>query len=325
MTTLPAVIDWDNEMKGATMLVRSGLVPEDIKKPEAALFVIMAGRDMGLSPVQSLRSIRIIKGKLELSADVQLGKFHEAGGKSQWLELTDDSVRLKLVAPWTIEPHVSTFTLADAKRAQLLSNPSWTKYPKAMLRSRAITQGLKDVGFLLGSQVYAPGEVGGDVRVDATGEVLPGETTMAERVIEAEIQPLAGEVEDDGGLTLTVQLIREALSKDNVAGAFNVYSTLDNADAKVSVWRMLEKDERKAIKTFGEAQRKSQIVVEQPAVTTEVAPEIDIKDVRAHIVAGDLDLAADIARSIRDDIIRAEAEKEVMAAHAHQQRVASGK
>jgi hypothetical protein len=86
---------------------------------------------MGLSPVQSLRSIRVIQGKLELSADVQLGMFHQRGGKSQWLELTDKSVKLKLVAPWSIEAHVCTYTIEDAKRAGLLSNQTWTKYPKA--------------------------------------------------------------------------------------------------------------------------------------------------------------------------------------------------
>ena len=321
MNNLPATVDWDAELRGASYLVKSGLVPKDINRPEAALFVMLAGRDMGLSPVQSLRSIRIIQGKLELSADVQLGKFHEAGGKSQWLELTDTSVKLKMMAPWMLEPHVSEFTLADAKRAGLLNNPSWTKYPKAMLRSRAITQGLKDVGFLLGAGVYAPGEVGGEVRVDLqTGEVLPGEVTVSERVIDADVQPLGGPVHDpDGGLTLTVQLIREALAKGNVAGAFNVYSTLDGADAKADVWKMLEKDERKTIKTFGEAQRAKQADIE---IATD---DIDIKDVRAYIVSGDLDLAADLTRSIKDDIIRAEAEKEIMAAHAHQQRQAAGK
>lgn len=323
---LPAVIDWDNELKGANMLVKSGLTPKDINRPEAALFVILAGRDMGLSPVQSLRSIRVIQGRLELSADIQLAKFHEQGGRSQWLELTDESVKLKLIAPWTIEAHVSTFTLADARRAGLLSNQTWTKYPKAMLRSRAITQGLKDIGFLLGSGVYAPGEVGGTVRIDeSTGEVLPGEVTVTERVIAADVKPLAGEVDDEGA-KLTAQLIQTALESEMIEEAWKVYDALPDADAKTDVRRLLTKEQRKTLKEHYDAICIAQIKQIPVTATGEVhLGAIDIGDVRLHIQSGELDLAADVARSIADPIIRAEAEKEIMAAHAHQQRQAAGK
>lgn len=170
------VVDWSRELEGARILMRSGLLPASVKTPEAALFIILAGRDLGLSPVQSLRSIHVIQGKIEVAADLQLGLFHRAGGKSRWLEGTPTNERaiIEFHAPWLVEPHTETFTIEDAKRAKLAGD-NWVKYPKAMLRSRAITAGLKSVGFDPTAGVYAEGEIGGPEPVDEDG-ALTGDT-----------------------------------------------------------------------------------------------------------------------------------------------------
>jgi hypothetical protein len=52
---LPSVVNWDQELIGARALIKSGLVPPSIKTAEAALFLILTGRDLGLSPVQRAR------------------------------------------------------------------------------------------------------------------------------------------------------------------------------------------------------------------------------------------------------------------------------
>lgn len=161
--TEPAkAVDWNREIEGARMLLKSGLLPDTVKSPEAALFIILTGRDLGMSPVQSLRSINIIKGKVEVSADAQLGLFHKAGGKSHFVTLTDTDAVLRLSASWLLEPHEETFSLKDAERAGLLAQqPNYKKFPRAMLRSRAITAGLKSVGFDPTAGMYDYGEIGG--------------------------------------------------------------------------------------------------------------------------------------------------------------------
>lgn len=175
-----APVAWDQELRGARYLLASGLCPVALKTPEAVLFVILAGRDLGLSPVASLRGLTIIQGKIEVSADLQLGMFHRRGGQCQWEELTDSRAALRLSAPWLTAPHVSSFSMADAQRAGVV-NETYKKWPKAMLRSRAITQGLKDIGFDATAGVYAPGEIGGEAVVEETageaGEVKPPTAT----------------------------------------------------------------------------------------------------------------------------------------------------
>lgn len=186
-------LNWGDELKGAAALLKSGLVPREIKTPEAALFVILTGRDLGMSPVQSLRSIRVIQGKVEVAADAQLGRFHGAGGRSRWIELTDRSAKLELSAPWSSQPHVEAFSIEDAQRAQLAGGDNWKKYPKAMLRSRAITAGLKSIGFDATAGMYGYGEISGtEVVID--GAVMPA----------AQIEAQVVEVTDDGEVIPTL-------------------------------------------------------------------------------------------------------------------------
>jgi hypothetical protein len=173
-----APVNWNQELDGARMLIKSGLLPQGLRSPEAAMFVILTGRDLGLSPVQSLRSIHVIQGKIEVAADMQLGLFHRGGGKSHWKELSNERAVLELHAPWLTEPHTESFTLEDAKRAKL-SGDNWAKYPKAMLRSRAITAGLKSIGYDPTAGMYAPGEIGGE-SVVVEGEVVASEPALAE-------------------------------------------------------------------------------------------------------------------------------------------------
>jgi hypothetical protein len=198
------LVDYGREMEGARMLMKSGLLPSGIKSPEAALFVILTGRDLGLSPVQSLRSIHVIQGKIEVAADMQLGLFHTSGGRSQWVTLTNEQAVLKLEAPWLIEPHTESFTLADAKQAKL-GGDNWQKYPKAMLRSRAITAGLKSIGFDPTAGVYAPGELGGpevveELEVDVRAPV-------GIRALVTEAQP------DDGNTEAATEMLENAASE----------------------------------------------------------------------------------------------------------------
>lgn len=127
-------------------LVESGFLPEHIKKPGQAVAIILAGRELGVPPMRALRALTMVKGKLVESADSQLARFKSEGGKATFATLTEDVAELHLTHP-NGDEHDERFTMADAKRASLTANATWAKYPKAMLRSRVITAGLKSVGW----------------------------------------------------------------------------------------------------------------------------------------------------------------------------------
>lgn len=312
MDNLPSTINWDSELKGAAALIKSKLVPKDITTPEAALFVIMAGRDLGLSPVQSLRSIRPIQGKIEASADLQLGLFHRGGGKSRWVKLDHTTAELELSAHWLVAPHVSKFGVEDAKRADLMSNANYRKYPQAMFRSRAITQGLKDIGFLAGAGVYAPGELGGQVTVDSSGEVLPMDNGAEEHRGITDQSGLSGVVEgledaEREELANHAQSLTETVRNGDMEATLIAWHKHDN-DQKTALWAMMDKDIKKAIKAAVAAVRQS-VTVDAP-VLDQSAPTI--AEVSKLIMTGKLDEAADLTRSFPDadrKVLEAQIEK----------------
>lgn len=163
-------------MQLAKELVPTGFLPDHIKTPGQAVAIILAGRELGIGPMLALRSIYMLKGKVELSADLQLSLFKRDGGQAVFQTLTEAKATLKFTHP-NGDTHIEEFTIEDARRAGLVRPQSnWTNYPKAMLRSRVITAGLKSVGFEPKmSGCYAPGEIGGPETVEL--EVLSDESS----------------------------------------------------------------------------------------------------------------------------------------------------
>lgn len=144
----------------ADTLLKSGFLPKAVTTPAQALAIILTGQEMGLGPMQSLRSIGVINGRPVVAADLQLALFHRAGGVSKWVSLTDAEAKLWLKHPNGVE-HTESFTMDDATRAGLVrKGGTYELYPKAMLRSRCITAGLKSAGFEATAGLYDPEELG---------------------------------------------------------------------------------------------------------------------------------------------------------------------
>lgn len=125
--------------KLAETLIDGKLLPTGITTPAAAFTIIVAGRELGLTAMQALRSIHIIKGKPTLSADLILAlvKRNPACKRFQMLKSTDTEA-VYVTERVGEESTEMSFTMKEAAQAQLLGNDNWKKYPKAMLRARCI-------------------------------------------------------------------------------------------------------------------------------------------------------------------------------------------
>lgn len=254
---------FESLMALAKELCTTGFLPQAVKTPAQAVAIILTGRELGLGPMQSLRSICIIQGKPELAADLQLSIFHRDGGRSKWLALTELAAELWLRHP-NGDEHRETFTMDDAKRAGLSGGVNWQKYPKAMLRSRAITAGLKSVGFEPLAGAYAPGEVGGPETVGFEPEaILPAaqpsnqatpintpttpspatkpSTLRDEQAADAAAQEQSGEVESEtpsGQLTIVGYIVSKNQKETRKLGKFRYgicISTHMN-DSQKGIW-----------------------------------------------------------------------------------------
>lgn len=155
---VPASMSFNDMMQMGDALVRTGFLPDTIKNGAQAAAVILAGRELGMEPMRALRSITLVKGKVTESADSQLARFKSDGGRAVFKQLDDAAAVLWLRHP-NGDEHTESFTMDDAKRAQLTNSAMYTKFGKAMLRSRAITAGLKSVGWEGGAGNYDPDEL----------------------------------------------------------------------------------------------------------------------------------------------------------------------
>jgi RecT family len=137
---------WEAMLAQAQTLVRSGFLPKAINTAEKALAVMQTGKELGIGAMQSLRAIHIIDGKPTMSAELIAGLVLSRipGAMLRVVETTEDRCVVHAARPGH-EPTPFVFTMQDAKQAGIASKDNWRKYPRAMLRSRAITEAARAI------------------------------------------------------------------------------------------------------------------------------------------------------------------------------------
>lgn len=123
----------------ATQLVKSGVLGRAVQKPEAAFAVILAGRELGLTAMQSLRSCHVIEGKVAMSSDL-IAALVKRSPLCKSFRLIESTAK---VATYEAEREGEgktrmSFTMEEAQAAGLTNKDNWKKYPAAMLRARCI-------------------------------------------------------------------------------------------------------------------------------------------------------------------------------------------
>jgi len=161
LALIPGSFEETKEM--ARTYAKSALLPAELRgKPQDVFVTLMAGRELGLQPMASLRMIHVIDGKPILSADAMAGVVISSGQCEYFRSVKSDG----LIATYETkrrgqEPQRMSFTLEEAKLAGLLNRgpkSNWAKYPSAMLRARAKAALARDVYPDVLAGVYEPGE-----------------------------------------------------------------------------------------------------------------------------------------------------------------------
>lgn len=125
---------------------KSGMFPT-VKSAAQAVVKIQAGRELGLAPVYSMQHLYFVDGKLGMAAET-MGALLKKSGKYNYRvkEHTDQKCSITFYENGQ-EVYISTFTMADARRAKLIKpGGAWEKYPRALLFSRSVSQGQRIVG-----------------------------------------------------------------------------------------------------------------------------------------------------------------------------------
>ena len=152
-----ALIPVDQVERMAMAVAKSGLF--GVKTPDQAMALMLIAQAEGMHPAIAARDYHVINGRPTLKADAMLARFQTAGGKVEWSDYTDQRVVGTFSHPkggsvtveWTVEM---------GRKAGLLGNQTWTKYPRQMLRSRCISEGIRTVfpGVVVGTYSEEEGQ-----------------------------------------------------------------------------------------------------------------------------------------------------------------------
>jgi len=160
-SNLPAVVPFNELERMAQAVAKSGLF--GIKTTDQAIALMLVAQAEGLHPAIAARDFHIIQGRPALKADAMLARFQNAGGRVKWTCLTEQRACGVFSHPSGGEIELD-WTMEQAQRAGLAGKDNWRQYPRAMLRSRVVSEGIRTV---------FPGVIAGYYTPEETADMAP--------------------------------------------------------------------------------------------------------------------------------------------------------
>lgn len=167
------------QMVGTPFLPRS--IFKDMNSPQASatlLAVILTGREMQFSPMQSLRAFWMSPdGRLGMYGDAMMATMRRAGFTFDWKQNDDTGCECTAKRPVKVgesvqwESYTSRYTVQMAKDAGLWTKEKsiWPKYPARMCKWRVVGDIFRTLGSDLGGgQMYTREELEDDLGGDST-------------------------------------------------------------------------------------------------------------------------------------------------------------
>lgn len=168
-----------------------GMVPANIKTPEQAMAVLLAGWELGMRPMTSLRHCYVVNGRTEIETRAMVGIIRSRDPRItfEWPQYTREAVTCILRRPGQPETMV-TYTVADAKASGQYKPGPWQSYTRDMLYAAATKRACR-----LGAPDLINAIEGSMTTVsDAEMAIAP----VQARVLDNPPEPIAPEMYDEG-------------------------------------------------------------------------------------------------------------------------------
>lgn len=154
MTT--ALIPLEQMQTMANAVAKSGLF--GAKTPEQALTIMLIAQAEGRHPMSAAKDYDIINGKPSKKAEAMLRDFLASGGSVEWHKLSDDGAEATFSHPQGGTVKID-WNEARMKKAKISNADMYSKYPRAMYRSRCVSEGVRTVCPAATGGLYVPDEV----------------------------------------------------------------------------------------------------------------------------------------------------------------------
>lgn len=240
-----AIIPYAQQERMAASLVKSGLF--GLQSVDQALALMAIAEAEGKHPAIIARDFHLIQGRPAKKAEAMLRDFCAAGGSVKWHTLDDTIADATFSHPQGGTVRI-TWDMERAKQAGLIAKPGgmYSKYPRQMLRSRCVSEGVRTVAPFATSGVYTPEEV--HDMVDETPASGPRDVTPEKP---AAVPQLGAEI-----VTEHLAAIREAGDLDALKGAYRTAYSEAKRAADVDALEAFDqaKDRRKLELTAEDAE-----------------------------------------------------------------------
>ena len=151
----PVTMGFGDIERLAVSIAKSGLF--GIKTVEQAIALMAIAQAEGRHPALAARDYDVIQGRPSKKAEAMLRDFMEGGGRCEWHALSDSIADATFSHPQGGSVRI-TWDMQRAMQAGLGGKDNWKKFPRQMLRSRTVSEGVRTVWPLATSGMYIPEE-----------------------------------------------------------------------------------------------------------------------------------------------------------------------
>jgi hypothetical protein len=195
----------------ARRLSQSKLIPKALQgQPADVAVILLTGHELGLTPMQSIRSINCVDGKGVLAADLMAALVLRSPA-CEYLRLTKstDEVATYETKRRDSDPVQLSYFIAQAQKAGLARKDNWVHHPAAMLRARCVSSIVRSVYPDLMHGIYEQDEAR-EIR-EQRGEGNHGEVIdVTERQdLDADLAGEAQRIIEEIGVRFSVEAVRE--------------------------------------------------------------------------------------------------------------------
>jgi hypothetical protein len=174
----------------ADVLSKSVLLPDALKGKTADITVqVLAGAELGLAPMASIRGVHIVQGKPVLAADTMIALVL-GSGLCEYFSCTEEtatSVTYETKRKGSPYPQRFTWTDEDSKKAGLSTKDNYRLYGRQMKRARCKAVLARDVFPDVLAGCYDPDELQQLAREQAPSERRHSDAVDAEIVSETPV------------------------------------------------------------------------------------------------------------------------------------------
>lgn len=190
-----------------------------VKTEPQAIALMLIAQAYGQHPAIAAMEYHIIAGKPSKKSEAMLASFIQAGGKVQWHKLDDTIADATFSHPSGGELRLS-WDIKMAEKAGLLSKDGtlYKKYPRAMLRSRLIAEGVRTI---------YPAATGGMLAKEEAEDLADTSIDISKSKVEKivnqveEAQVTKAEVKEDGKKEKTETIRKTSEKSSETVGESN--------------------------------------------------------------------------------------------------------